>query len=57
MKPKIPRDKFMGRVQVGEEGQVVIPGEVRELFKIETGEELLLLADKKKGIVLKEGLL
>lgn len=57
MKPKIPRDKFMGRVQVGEEGQVVIPREVRELFKIEPGEELLLLADKKKGIVLKEGLL
>lgn len=47
----------MGRVQVGEEGQVVIPREVRELFKIEPGEELLLLADKKKGIVLKEGLL
>lgn len=56
MKLKIPRDKFMGRVQVGEEGQVVIPREVRELFKIEPGEELLL-ADRKKGIALQRGAL
>ncbi len=57
MKLKIPRDKFMGQVQVGEEGQIVIPKEVREMFKIEPGEKLLFLADKKKGMALQRGAL
>lgn len=57
MKLKIPRDKFMGQVQVGEEGQIVIPKEVREMFHIEPGEKLLFLADKKKGMALQRGAL
>lgn len=57
MKLKIPRDKFMGQVQVSEEGQIVIPKEVREMFHIEPGEKLLFLADKKKGMALQRGAL
>ncbi|MFG6353356.1 MAG: AbrB/MazE/SpoVT family DNA-binding domain-containing protein [Oscillospiraceae bacterium] len=57
MKPKIPRDKFMGQAQVGAEGQIVIPEEVREMLHIELGEKLLLLADKKKGMALQRGAL
>ncbi len=57
MELKIPRDKFMGQVQVGEEGQIVIPKEVREMFHIEPGEKLLFLADKKKGMALQRGAL
>ena len=57
MKPKIPRDKFMGQAQVGAEGQIVIPEEVREMLHIELGEKRLLLADKKKGMALQRGAL
>ena len=38
-------DKFMGSVKVGAKGQIVIPKEVREMFNIEPGDTLMLLAD------------
>lgn len=57
MRIKMPQDKFIGQVQVGEEGQIVIPEEVREMFQIEPGEKLLFLADKKKGMALQRGAL
>lgn len=47
----------MGQVQVGEEGQIVIPKEVREMFHIQPGEKLLFLADEKKGMALQRGVL
>ena len=50
MKLKLPRDQFLSTVRVGDKGQIVIPKEVRELFEIEPGDNLLLMADKKKGI-------
>lgn len=52
MKLKIPRDKFMSTVKVGEKGQIVIPKEARDMFEIEPGDSLLLLADKKRGIAI-----
>lgn len=52
MKMKIPKDKFLSTVRVGDKGQIVIPKEVRELFEIEPGDNLLLMADKKKGIAI-----
>lgn len=42
--------KFMSTVKVGPKGQIVIPKDVREMFGIQTGDSLLLLADTKKGI-------
>lgn len=54
MNMKIPKDKFMSSVKVGEKGQVVIPKEVREMFGIEPGDMLLLLADKERGIAIVE---
>lgn len=44
--------KYMGTVKVGSKGQVVIPKDVRDMFHIETGETLLLLADIKQGIAI-----
>lgn len=49
---KLPTDKFMSSVKVGEKGQIVIPKEVREMFNIEPGDMLLLLADKERGIAI-----
>lgn len=48
MRMKIPQDKFLSTVRVGDKGQIVIPKEVREMFEIEPGDNLMLLADKDK---------
>ena len=45
-------DKYMGAVKVGPKGQIVIPKEVRDMFGIECGDNLLLLADAKRGIAI-----
>lgn len=52
MPMKMPKDKFMSSVKVGEKGQIVIPKEVREMFNIEPGDMLLLLADRERGIAI-----
>lgn len=36
--------KIFGTVTVGERGQVVIPAEVRKVFKIKSGDKLIVLA-------------
>ena len=47
-----PKEKYAGIARVGEKGQIVIPKGVRELFDIQPGDALLVLADKKQGIVI-----
>ena len=42
---------FYGVVTVGERGQIVIPKTAREHFGIKAGDQLMVLADMKKGIV------
>ena len=43
---------FMSAVKIGPKGQIVIPKEVREMFSLEPGDSLVLMADVKKGIAL-----
>ena len=52
MRMKIPQDKFLSTVRVGDKGQIVIPKEVREMFEIEPGDNLTLMADKDRGIAI-----
>ncbi|MDY4897954.1 MAG: AbrB/MazE/SpoVT family DNA-binding domain-containing protein [Eubacteriales bacterium] len=50
--PSFPKDKYMSLVKVGEKGQIVIPKEIRDMFGIEPGDTLLMLADKSRGIAI-----
>lgn len=43
---------FMGTVKLGPKGQIVIPKEVREMFGLDAGDTLVLLAHPKRGIAL-----
>lgn len=47
-----PKGKHAWTVTVGEKGQFVIPKQARELFDINPGDTLILLADEKKGIAI-----
>ena len=48
-----PKGKyFFGSVFVGETGQIVIPKEAREKFKINSGDKLLVLGDEDRGIAI-----
>ncbi len=46
------KDKFIGIAKVGEKGQIVIPKEAREMFDIKSGDSVIVLCDKEKGIAL-----
>ena len=52
MAMQFPKGKFISLVKVGEKGQIVIPKGARELFGIQPGDQLLRMADKKRGIAL-----
>jgi len=43
---------YMSSVKIGPKGQIVIPKEARDMFGLQPGDTLVLLADKKKGIAL-----
>lgn len=47
------KDKFIfGICKVGEKGQIVIPKEARDVFGIKSGDSLVVLGDRKKGIAI-----
>ena len=46
------KDKYVGISRVGEKGQIVIPKEARDMFDIKSGDSIIVLCDKTKGIVL-----
>ena len=47
-----PQGKYAWTVTVGTKGQIVIPKEAREIFNIQPGDSLIILADEKKGIAI-----
>ena len=52
MKMVMPKGKYAGTVRVGDKGQIVIPKELRDMFEINPGDQLLILGDIKRGIAL-----
>lgn len=49
---KHPEGKYAWTVKVGEKGQFVIPKEARDVFNINLGDTLIVLADINKGIAI-----
>jgi len=45
---------FMSTVKVGIKGQIVIPKEIRNMFDIEPGTSLIIMADAERGIALQK---
>ena len=46
------KNKFVGISKVGEKGQIVIPKEARDMFNINSGDSIIVLCNKNKGIAL-----
>ncbi len=44
------KHQFFGSVKVGESGQIVIPKRARDVFKIKSGDQLLIFGDINKGL-------
>ena len=44
--------KYLWTVKVSDKGQISIPKEAREVFKINTGDPLILLGDINRGIAI-----
>ena len=51
---QFPKGYYMATVKVGDKGQIVIPKDAREMFHIQPGDTLLLMADQNRGIALVE---
>ena len=49
---KFSDDKDLCTVRIGDKGQIVIPKAMRDMFGIEPGDTLLLMADKERGIAI-----
>ncbi len=49
---KMDKNKYVGICKVGEKGQIVIPKEIRNMFDIKSGDSIIVLSDKEKGIAL-----
>ena len=48
---KVNSRRVFGTAKVGDRGQIVIPKEARELFRIKPGDTLLILGEESKGLV------
>ena len=46
------KEKFIWTAKVGDKGQIVIPKEARDVFNINTGDNLILLGDINRGIAI-----
>ena len=45
---------FMSTIKVGIKGQIVIPKEIRNMFDIQPGTPLVIMADNERGIAIQK---
>ena len=43
-------NRFIVSVKVGPKGQITIPAEARKMFNIQTGDTLMVIGDKERGM-------
>lgn len=43
---------FLTSVKIGPKGQIVIPKEIRDMFGLECGDTLVIMASKRRGIAM-----
>lgn len=48
----VPDGRWISTVRLGPKSQIVIPKEAREMFDLDPGDTLLLMADRERGIAL-----
>ena len=48
----VTKDRFIVSVKVGEKGQIIVPKEAREMFNISSGDTLMILGDKERGLAI-----
>lgn len=46
--------QYLGSCKVGQKGQIVIPKEVRDMFDIEPGSTVMIMADTRRGIAIQK---
>ena len=46
------REKYAWTVTVGEDGQIVLPKQARDIFSIKPGDTLLLFGYEKRGLAI-----
>lgn len=49
---KNEKNQTLSICKVGEKGQIVIPKELRDMFNIKPGDQVLVLGDKERGIAI-----
>ena len=49
---EIPQGKYAWMIKIGENGQFVIPKEARDLFDLQPGQTILVLADERRGLAI-----
>ena len=49
---EFPQGKYAWMIKIGEKGQFVIPQAARDLFDLQPGQTILVLADEKRGLAI-----
>jgi len=49
---QVESNRFIVSVKVGKKGQIIVPVEARKMFNIKSGDTLMILGDKQRGLAI-----